>query len=76
MEGTVFDSSMISESFYGTLCIKYDFKTFKGRFSGITKSQPVGMPSNAARRTGARISMRGQVSKCVAHRDEPVQFPT
>lgn len=39
-------------------------------------SQSVGMPSNAARRTGARISMRGQVSKCVAHRDEPVQFPT
>lgn len=58
MEGNVFYWSMISESFYDMLCIEYDLKTFKGRLSGVTKSQPVGMPPNVARSVGAKKSQR------------------
>lgn len=66
---------MISESFYDILGIKYDWKTFQGRFSGITKSWPVGMLLNKA-----KISTYGQISKFFrgvegAGRDEAVQFP-
>lgn len=63
VEGNIFYWSMISESFYDMLGIKYDSKTFKGRFSGITKSWPVGMPLNTAGHLGAGISVCSQVSK-------------
>lgn len=68
---------MISESFYDILCITYDFKTFKGRFPGITKSKPVSMPPDAAGSFGAKISMHDQVCKFLgAYRGESVQFST
>lgn len=38
MEGNTFYRSMISEFFWDTLYIKYNFKTSEGRFSGMTKS--------------------------------------
>lgn len=76
MEGNVFYWSMISESFYDMLCIEYDLKTFKGRLSGVTKSQPVGMPPNVARSVGAKkISTCGQLSKFSgSQRDEQFNF--
>ena len=57
------------------LCIKCDLKTFKGRFSGITKSRPVGMPLNAARNIGAKISVCSKISKFLeAHDTNPFNF--
>lgn len=59
-EGNIFYWSMISKSFYDMLCIKYNLKTFRGSFSGITKCTACQhMPVNAVRNIGTKISVHG-----------------
>lgn len=58
------------------LGIKYNLRTFKERFLGITKSWPCWHALTATRNIGAKISVRGQVPKFLgAYGDEPVRFP-
>lgn len=67
---------MISESFYDMLGIKYDLKTFRGRFLGITKSGPVGMPLNTDTLEQKSLRAAKFLNPWGAYRDEAVQFPT
>lgn len=67
---------MISEYFYDMIGIKYDLKTFRGRFLGITKSGPVGMPLNTDTLEQKSLCAAKFLNPWGAYRDEAVQFPT